>query len=134
MSEYRLVTVLLTVTALTGALAAQLRPAPFDYYVLSLSWAPAFCAQPNAAARNPEECAAGRHIGFIVHGLWPENIAGRGPESCGTAKPVPKAVVKLVLPAMYSPSLVQHEWATHGICTGLTRSTTSAMCSRLAPR
>ena len=93
--------------------------ASFDYYVLSLSWAPAFCAQPGAASANPKECTPGRGIGFIVHGLWPEAAAGRSPESCGTAKPVPKPVVDLVLQDMLTAGLVQHEWATHGSCTGL---------------
>src|ERR1700733_4031697 len=113
--------------ALAAALLAQspksrneaLSPAPFDYYVLALSWAPGFCAQPGAAAGNPRECAAGGRVGFIVHGLWPETAAGNSPESCGTAKPVPKPVVDFVLRDMLSASLVQHEWATHGVCTGL---------------
>jgi ribonuclease T2 len=119
MPRYRFRIVLPALAVIAGVLAAQSPPAPFDYYVLSLSWAPAFCSQGNESAQNPQECAAGRHIGFITHGLWPENTAGRGPESCGTAKPVPKAVIKLVLPAMYSATLIQHEWATHGMCTGL---------------
>jgi ribonuclease T2 len=95
---------------------------PFDYYVLSLSWAPAFCAQPGAAGANaakPKECARGGGIGFVVHGLWPEAAAGTSPESCGTARAVPKAVVKYALPDMLSPDLIQREWATHGVCTGL---------------
>lgn len=100
-------------------LAAAPASPPFDFYVLSLSWAPSFCAQPNAAVRNPQECATGRGISFIVHGLWPESTAGRGPESCGATKPVPKAIVNLALPYMLSPSLIQHEWSTHGVCTGL---------------
>jgi ribonuclease T2 len=94
-------------------------PAPFDYYVLSLSWAPGFCAQPGAAAANPRECAPGGRVGFIVHGLWPEAATGRGPESCGAVKPVPKQVVDFVLRDMLAPGLIQHEWATHGSCTGL---------------
>lgn len=94
-------------------------PAPFDYYVLSLSWAPAFCALPGAAADNPEECATGRGVGFIVHGLWPEAAAGKSPESCAGAKKVPKPVVGFVLRDMLTAGLVQHEWATHGVCTGL---------------
>jgi ribonuclease T2 len=32
---------------------------------------------------------------------------------------VPKAVGDFVLRDMLTPALVQHEWATHGICTGL---------------
>jgi ribonuclease T2 len=97
------------------------RPASgaFDYYVLSLSWAPAFCAQPGAAAGNPRECAPSAHPGFIVHGLWPEAATGRSPESCDKTKPVPKSVVNLVLPDMLSAGLIQHEWATHGTCSGL---------------
>jgi ribonuclease T2 len=93
--------------------------APFDYYVLSLSWAPAFCAQPGAASANPKECAPGRGAGFIVHGLWPEAVAGKNPESCGTARPVPKAVVDFVIRDMPAASLIQHEWAVHGVCTGM---------------
>src|ERR1700683_5016413 len=92
--------------ALPAALLAQFHrkpkaettaPGPFDYYVLSLSWAPGFCAQPGAVAGNPKECAPGR-VGFIVHGLWPEAAAGKSPESCAPAKKVPKEVVDLVLP------------------------------------
>jgi ribonuclease T2 len=114
--------------ALAAGLTAQFRarprpeapaPAPFDYYILSLSWAPAFCAQLGAAAGNPKECASGSRVGFIVHGLWPEAAAGTSPESCGKTKPVPKPIVDFVLRDMLSPGLIQHEWATHGSCTGL---------------
>ena len=65
------------------------------------------------------ECAPGRGIGFIVHGLWPETTGGRGPEACGPTRPLPQAVVNFALPAMLSPGLIRHEWVTHGICTGL---------------
>ena len=111
--------------ALAAALSAQSHrsrdeaPAPFDYYVLSLSWAPDFCAQPGAAAGNPKECAPGRRVGFIVHGLWPEAAVGRSPESCGVPRRVPKPVVDFALRDMPTPGLIQHEWATHGTCTGL---------------
>jgi ribonuclease T2 len=93
--------------------------APFDYYILALSWAPGFCAQPGAAAGNPKECAPGGRVGFIVHGLWPEAAAGKSPESCAIAKPVPKPVVDFALRDMLTAGLVQHEWAAHGVCTGL---------------
>jgi ribonuclease T2 len=116
--------VLLAIVA--GTLAAQSRrsreqaAAPFDYYVLSLSWAPEFCSQADATARSPEECMPGRMTGFVVHGLWPQANAGRGPESCGTAGRVSRSVVDYVIRYMPSPGLIQHEWATHGVCTGLT--------------
>lgn len=100
-------------------LFAASAPAPFDYYILSLSWAPEFCAQPGEKAANPLECRPG--AGFIVHGLWPEENAGRGPESCGPSKSVPKGLVNDMLASMPSPELIQYEWATHGTCTGLTQ-------------
>ena len=99
--------------------AAAPTPGAFDYYVLSLSWAPEFCSTPANASANPQECAAGKGISFAVHGLWPEANTGKSPESCGGAKSVPNGIVKTVLPFMFSSSLVQHEWVTHGTCSGL---------------
>jgi ribonuclease T2 len=99
-------------------LVAQ-RAAPFDYYLLSLSWAPEFCAQPGEAAANPLECGEGK--GFVVHGLWPEANQGKSPESCGAAKSVPKSLVNDMLKYMPSASLIRHEWATHGTCSGLSQ-------------
>jgi ribonuclease T2 len=101
-------------------------PGSFDFYLLSLSWAPQFCSAPDEAQRNPAECARGRGISFSVHGLWPETNQGASPESCAPGKNipamVPKPVINLILDYMYSPGLIQHEWTTHGLCTGLTPS------------
>jgi ribonuclease T2 len=134
MAKYRALFAFFAFVFIAGLFTAKLRPqsrrsrsegavsASFDYYVLSLSWAPEFCAQVNAAAGNPQECAPGAHAGFIVHGLWPEAATGRSPESCGgktKPKPVPKSVVNVVLRDMLSPGLIQHEWETHGACSGL---------------
>jgi len=115
----------------SGTLLAQFHlgsrnnPAPvsgqFDYYLLSLSWAPEFCAQPGEAEANPRECASGRNVRFVVHGLWPEAREGKAPESCGPTKPVAKGLVNGLLPYMPSPALIQYEWTTHGTCTGLTQ-------------
>ncbi|MES1257175.1 MAG: ribonuclease T2 [Acidobacteriota bacterium] len=93
--------------------------APFDYYLLTLSWAPDFCAAPGGV-KDPRECGAGRHIRFVVHGLWPQSNNGRGPENCGSASPVSKSIVALMLHYIPTESLIQHEWSTHGSCTGLT--------------
>jgi len=112
---------------LSGAILAQVQkraasPARFDYYALSLSWAPEYCTQPGVAAGATLECAKGRDIGFVVHGLWPEVNEGKAPESCGPAKAVAKAVTKFILPYMPGKDLIQQDWATHGTCTGLTPS------------
>jgi ribonuclease T2 len=90
----------------------------FDYYLLSLSYAPDFCAQP-AGAKDPRECGAGRHVGFMVHGLWPQAESGRGPERCGPASPVSQDIIRVMLNYIPTESLIQHEWANHGTCTGL---------------
>ena len=91
----------------------------FSYYLLSLSYAPDFCAQPTGN-KDPRECGTGRHIGFVVHGLWPQVESGRGPENCGPARPVAQDIVRTTLAYIPTESLIQHEWATHGTCTGLT--------------
>jgi len=90
----------------------------FAYYLLSLSYAPDFCAQP-AGNKDPRECGAGRHIGFVVHGLWPQGKNGRGPERCGAAGPVSEDLIRVMLNYIPSESLIQHEWQNHGTCSGL---------------
>ena len=93
--------------------------ANFDYYMLVLSYAPDFCDQPTGK-KDPRECGPGRQIGFIVHGLWPQNEASRGPENCGGVSPVSQAVIQATLGYIPVDSLIQHEWTTHGSCTGMT--------------
>jgi ribonuclease T2 len=90
----------------------------FAYYLLSLSYAPDFCAQP-AGNKDPRECGAGRHAGFVVHGLWPQGESGRGPEKCGTGSPVSADLIRVMLDYIPSESLIQHEWQNHGTCSGL---------------
>ena len=90
----------------------------FDYYVLSLSWAPEFCARHEASASS-SECDPAHHYGFIVHGLWPQNEDGSYPENCAPARPVAQDTVRHMLAIMPNRGLVQHEWAEHGTCTGL---------------
>ncbi|HUS05717.1 MAG TPA: ribonuclease T2 [Bryobacteraceae bacterium] len=94
------------------------QPQAFSYYLLSLSYAPDFCAQPNVP-KDPRECGTGRHVGFVVHGLWPQADNGRGPERCGPASPVSKDVINSMLKYIPTESLIQHEWANHGTCSGL---------------
>ena len=90
----------------------------FSYYLLVLSYAPDFCDQPQGD-KDPRECGAGRHVGFVVHGLWPQGETSRGPENCGKASPVAKAVIQATLSYIPTESLIQHEWAAHGTCSGL---------------
>jgi ribonuclease T2 len=116
--------VVIAVVAVTMPLTAARKkkkaapPAAFTYYLLTLSWAPDFCAQAGAA-KNPAECGAGKKIGFVVHGLWPQGDTTRGPENCGPASPVASSLVQLMLNYIPTASLIQHEWKTHGTCSGL---------------
>jgi ribonuclease T2 len=92
--------------------------ASFDYYMLVLSYAPDFCAQPTGS-KDPRECGNGRQVAFVVHGLWPQGETTRGPENCGSASPVAQSTVQAMLHYFPVESLVQHEWKTHGTCSGL---------------
>ncbi len=79
--------------------------------------APDFCAQTNS--KDPAECAPGKKLGFVVHGLWPQNDTTRGPENCAGASPVSQSIVQVMLNYIPTASLIQHEWKTHGTCSGL---------------
>lgn len=91
----------------------------FDYYLLVLSWAPEFCAS-HAGNASASECDPTHHFGYVVHGMWPQNNDGTYPQSCTPARPVSQAIVQQMLPIMPARGLIQHEWATHGTCSGLT--------------
>ena len=90
----------------------------FDFYVLALSWAPQFCAS-HQDARSTTECDSAKHYGFVVHGFWPQNNDGSFPSDCAPAQPVSADLVRQMLPIMPARGLIQHEWATHGTCSGL---------------
>ncbi len=117
--------VVLCLAALAGPASAQDTPhgtpGRFDFYVLSLSWSPSFCA--DAAERH-----AGRSVGtqcgtrpyaFVVHGLWPQYEKGF-PENCQVPAPrIDHRLVASMLDLMPAPHLVFNEWDKHGTCSGL---------------
>jgi ribonuclease T2 len=88
-------------------------PGHFDFYLLTLSWSPEYCHS------NPTdgECTGGHHFGFIVHGMWPELQNGGSPENCSNAPGLSNP--SSFLDIMPDLSLIQHEWTTHGTCSGL---------------
>jgi ribonuclease T2 len=90
------------------------QPGDFAYYLLSLSWSPAFCLSSPSAA----ECNGPRRYGFIAHGLWPQYEKG-WPEHCDVHTEVPDEVVQSLADVMPARNLVYHEWSTHGTCSGL---------------
>ncbi len=89
----------------------------FKYYVLSLSWSPEFC-RSHPGNKEPQ-CKQNR--AFIVHGLWPECGTGN-PQRCeggGSADAIDKEKIHAFMPSEF---LIQHEWDSHGTCSGLDRS------------
>jgi ribonuclease T2 len=96
--------------------AAGERPGDFDFFVLSLSWSPSYCAFDD----NPDRQQCRDSHGFVVHGLWPQYERGY-PSFCRTpiSRRVPDGVASSVIDIMPSYGLIRHEWEKHGLCTGL---------------
>jgi ribonuclease T2 len=92
-------------------------PATFDYYLLTLSWAPEFCAS-NTSQRTSAECDPKKHMGLVVHGLWPQYNNGKWPQDCASTPPVSSAIVNQMMPIMPGSGMIQHEWIKHGTCSG----------------
>ena len=89
----------------------------FDYYLLSLSWVPNYCA--SHPSDHSRECKIGGHSAFVLHGLWPQSNSAPPPMSCSNASPVGAATVEHMLNFMPTRGLIQHEWQKHGTCSGL---------------
>lgn len=102
----------------TSAPASADTPGDFDFYVLSLSWSPTYCQDRGRSDRI--QCGGPRPFAFVVHGLWPQYERG-SPRDCdvGPRSGLPRRLVDSMLDLMPSPSLVRHEWRTHGSCSGL---------------
>ena len=121
LSALRFLTLALALTvASTAAIPQNAPPAatlPFDYYVMTLSWAPGFCDLGGQETPSPE-CAVGSGDGFVVHGLWPDNDNRPNPEGCPgeDASPADLAEEHGLYP---NDRLAAYEYRKHGTCTGL---------------
>ncbi|MDP3293518.1 MAG: ribonuclease T2 [Nevskia sp.] len=100
---------LLAATAL-----ADSTPGRFDYYLLSLSWSPEYCAKSHRD--DEQQCA--HPYAFVAHGLWPQDEQG-WPSDCPSRERVPDATIERLLPMMPNRGLIIHEWHRHGSCSGL---------------
>src|SRR5689334_14965773 len=99
----------------------QNEPGQFDFYVLSLSWSPSFCATSaeRGGSRNASAQCGERPFSFVVHGLWPQYEKGF-PEFCQVPAPrLDRGIVSSMLDLMPSPRLIFNEWDKHGTCSGL---------------
>lgn len=94
------------------------RAGVFDYYVLSLSWSPNWCAY-EGDARGSEQCDAHHDHGWILHGLWPQFHRGY-PSYCKTSeRPPSRRMTAEMADVMGTSGLAWHQWKKHGTCTGL---------------
>jgi len=105
--------------------ARQIKNIPSEYYVLSYSWSPGYCAGVDADSKQPGkrnflQCGSGRGFGYILHGLWPQGSMDRPgvfPRACEGDQPkVPRKILEKYLCMTPSLNLLQHEWEFHGTC------------------
>jgi ribonuclease T2 len=142
----RVAAVMLVLLAALPALARQPHTQSdsggFDYFLLSLSIAPSFCAL-SPANQAKQECqtlteADFRETPLTVHGLWP-NRAGVSvnlqPHDCEGPPlgPLPEATaaeLRRYMPG--GPGLARYEWRKHGACSGMSPESYFAAVADLA--
>ena len=101
--------------------------APVDYYMLALSWSPGFCDIQREKYGNQlpssaqYQCGNNRDLGWVVHGLWPQNANALSvtdhPRFCKGDLPVlPKDLLARYLAISPGEQLLQGEWEKHGSC------------------
>jgi ribonuclease T2 len=113
-----LLTLLLITAASAAARADGEKAGQFDYFVLSLSWSPNWCALDGDARRSPQ-CNPDRDHGWVLHGLWPQFHRGY-PSFCQTLERAPsRSMTAAMADVMGTGGLAWHQWKKHGTCTGL---------------
>jgi ribonuclease T2 len=102
---------------IASSAAAQDRQATFEFYVLSLTWMPGFCASD---ASGSGVCQTRADAGFLLHGLWPQREHGY-PEYRASSYPkrIPAELGASMSDIMPDRRLVFSEWRKHGVCSGL---------------
>ncbi|MDQ2877640.1 MAG: ribonuclease T [Pseudomonadota bacterium] len=95
------------------------RNLPIGGYTLALTWAPEFCHGHAHDASERMRCGRGNRFGFTLHGLWPDGVGKVWPQYCAATPLLPQRLIAQHLCATPSAQLLQHEWAKHGTCTGM---------------
>ena len=112
------VLLILSLLVCRAATAGDDKAGAFDYYLLSLSWSPAWCALTGDDRADPQ-CDPGRGLTFTVHGLWPQYDQGY-PSNCFTTKPDPSPTdTAAMADIMGGAGLAFYQWQKHGRCSGL---------------
>ncbi|MFV0358934.1 ribonuclease T2 family protein [Tropicimonas sp.] len=110
---------MMVLLAMAGAAPAEgERAGDFDYYVMSLSWSPSFCAI-EGDRRGGEQCDPARHAGWVLHGLWPQHEDGWPSFCTASARNPARHQTDGMADIMGSPGLAWYQWKKHGRCSGL---------------
>lgn len=128
-----LVLAFLCLTTAGNARADRDRAGEFDYYVLSLSWSPTWCAI-EGDARGADQCDARHDHGWVLHGLWPQYHRGWPADCATTERPPSRAMTRKMEDIMGSAGLAWHQWNKHGRCTGLSASAYYALSRKAYAR
>ena len=111
-----------------AARASGVAPGKFDFYLMALSWSPGFC-DTNPSGQGRKQCAIGAKLGFVLHGLWPQNERGY-PSNCEGSRAVSKTALDETIGVYPAIGLARYEWRKHGTCTGLSPSAYFAAAAR----
>ena len=93
---------------------------PIGGYTLALTWAPQYCHDHARDHTARFQCGGDNRFGFTLHGLWPDGIGPDWPQYCRSTALLPRTLIAGRLCTTPSAQLIQHEWAKHGTCTGMT--------------
>ncbi len=139
----------LLLTPLAGC--AEPARVDYDYYLLALAVAPAFCEDAPQRKQGYAQCRALSEAGFIampltLHGLWPSRFDRKHPAWCGgetrgafcslPPPPLPadmRAQLARAMPAA-ADCLDRYQWAKHGSCSGLVEAGYFAASTALTER
>jgi ribonuclease T2 len=109
--------VVLLAALLPTALGAD-EAGDFDYYVLSLSWSPNWCAIEGDDRDSPQ-CDGSVDFGWTLHGLWPQYEDGWPQDCFSEYAPPSRRLTEDMADIMGTSGLAWHQWNKHGSCSGL---------------
>ncbi len=95
------------------------RVLPIGGYTLAITWSPGYCRTRGDDPRAAFQCGDNA-FGFTLHGLWPDGTGKTWPQYCRPAPILSEAEVRRNLCVTPSAQLLQHEYAKHGTCMGVT--------------
>jgi len=120
----------------------------FDYYVLALSWEPAFCEyKPDKVECATQSADRYDAKNFVLHGLWPSGAQDvnycdlsqdlirqdQDGDWCDLPELALSETVQDNLPVFMPGAescLERHEWYKHGVCAGLSPDAYFALSER----